>query len=481
MRSLRFLQLSRLLAVLFLSLAVCHAAVAPRERPNVLFLISDDLTANALGCYGNPRVRTPNLDRLAERSLRFDRAYCQFPVCGPARAALMSGRYAQAVGVTGNGAASRFTTNMGRRPTLPEWFKRNGWKTARVSKIYHMRVPGDITAGVDGPDHAASWSERYNVKAPEWMSAGTAEHLTNEKLKFDPDGHYNLGFGGAFYTVQVAGKGAEQADFQAATRAVEWLREHRETPFFLAVGLVRPHVPLVAPEAFFDLHPADAMTLPLRLADDWEDIPQAGISKNSRGSGLEGHEDRQRRVLSAYYAATAFMDAQAGRVLDELDRLGLSERTVVVFTSDHGYHLGEHDFWQKMSLHEESARVPLLLAGPGVRAGVTRAIVEAIDLYPTLAGLAGLEVPGHCQGRNLEPVLQDHAAVLREDAYCHRGNGHLLRTDRWAYLEYAKGGAELYDMRNDPRQFTNLVERAELVETTASLRLRLQERLAAME
>ena len=193
------------------------------DRPNVLFIISDDLAAGALACYGNEQCSTPHIDRLAAAGTRFTRAYCQFPVCGPSRAALMSGLYPPTIGMRGNGDSRRFTEVLGERPSMTQHFRNNGYYTARVSKIYHMRVPGDITAGVDGPDHAASWTERFNCQGPEWMTEGEHEHLTNEKLNRDPHKHYGLGFGGAFYVVRGASDGAEQPDTQAATKAIELL------------------------------------------------------------------------------------------------------------------------------------------------------------------------------------------------------------------------------------------------------------------
>ena len=239
-------------------------------------------------------------------------------------------------------------------------------------------------------------------------------------------------------------------------------------------------MPLVAPAAYFDAHPADEMRRVPRVAGDRDDIPAAGVSKNSESTGLAGEPEKEKRVLSGYYASVSFMDAQVGRVLAELDALGLREKTVVVFTSDHGYHLGEHDFWQKMSLHEESVRVPLLIDAPGKAAGVTAALAEAIDLYPTLCELAGLEVPGHCRGVSLVPVLDDHGAAVRDEVYCFRGNAHLLRTGRWAYLQYGRGGEELYDMAADPKQYVNLAGREEGEVVLAEMRGRLEAKLAGM-
>ncbi len=451
------------------------------NRPNVLFIIADDLSAEALACYGNAQCQTPHIDDLAASGMRFTRAYCQFPVCGPSRAALMSGMYAQAVGVTGNGGSEQFTKILGDRPSMAELFKDNGYYSARVSKIYHMRVPGDITAGVDGPDHAASWTERFNCQAPEWMTDGENRMLTSEKLKWAPDEHYSLGFGTAFYVVRGSSDGAEQADIKAADKAIELLESHGDEPFFLAVGLVRPHVPLVAPAGYFDPYNVNEMLLPHRIEGDWDDIPKSGISANSRSFGLAGKLGNQRAVLEAYYACVSFMDAQVGRIVGALERLGLRDNTIVVFTSDHGYHLGEHDFWQKMSLHEESARIPLIFSVPDKSAGESSSLAQQIDIFPTLAELGGLPIPDHCQGKSLARAIDSPSEAVHDHVYCFRGNGHLIRTDRWAYMQYKDNSAELYDMQNDPQQFTNLANMTEHAATVREMRRLLRKKLDEIE
>ena len=475
--------MSKLVAISLLavsSLLVAQETSTTKARPNVLFIISDDLGAQALGCYGNEECQTPHIDRLARQGVRFTRAYAQYPVCGPSRAALMSGLYAQSIGVTSNGHSSRLTANLGERPTLAQHFRQSGWFTARISKIYHMRVPGDITAGVDGPDHAASWSERFNLRGLEWMTPGEHVHLSNEKLRRDMKKHYGLGFGTAFYVVRDAGPGHEQPDYRAASKAIELLETQRAEPFFLAVGLVRPHVPLVAPERSFAHYRSRELRLAKRVDGDQDDIPRAGISKSSRSTGLEGADEKQRQVLEAYYASVTFMDEQVGRMLSALDRLGLREKTVVVFTSDHGYHLGEHGLWQKMSLHEESVRIPLIIDAPGKQPTTAGGLVEQIDIYPTLAALAGLPIPEHVQGHNLTPLLDGAKARVRDAAYCLRRRDHLLRTERWAYLSYADGSAELYDMENDPAQFWNLAEKPEHADRRREMERLLQIKLESL-
>lgn len=434
------------------------ALPAQGGAPNVLFVIADDLTAEALSVYGNAEVHTPNVERLAQRGMVFDRAYCQFPVCTASRASLMSGRYPDEL-AGANGSYSNLDAVLGADATMPEHFRLHGYVSERVSKIYHMRVPGDITNGVAGPDHAPSWNRTHNVQAPEWQTPGAAGHYTNETLNFTPGLHYGLGFGTAFYAIASSTSGAEQADWLAADEAVDRLGALQSSPFFLAVGFVRPHVPLVAPAAEFARYDAATLDLAESVPGDLSDIPPPGIFWNEPQRGPNSDADR-RSVLQAYYASVSFMDAQLGRLLDRLDALGLADDTFVVFTSDHGYHLGEHTFWQKLSLHEESARVPLIIAGPGIAPGRTSSMAELVDLYPTLADLCGLDVPFGCSGESLGGVLADPSSRVREAAISQTGRGYLLRTGDRAFMRYSSGDEELYDMSpapgGDPLQFTNL-------------------------
>lgn len=447
------------------------------ERPNILFIIADDLSANALGCYGNTQVKTPNIDKLAKRGFVMDRAYCQYPVCGPARAALLSGLYPQQNGVTHNASKDILSKSLGAHPTLPQHFKNNGYTTARVGKLYHMRVPGDITAGVSGPDHPASWAQAYNLKSAEQWTPGPFEMLSSEQLKPDPkqNKHYSLGYGSAFYVVEDPTDGAKQHDVLATDKAIELMDKYKkdDAPFFLAVGYVRPHVPLVAPKQYYEPYDAAKMKLPEQVEDDLADIPRAGWSRIGARTGTDTGAKRK-RVLRGYYASVSFMDAQVGRLLDELDKQGLAKNTIVIFLSDHGYHLGEHDFWQKMSLHEDSARIPLIASGPGIEPNQRwPGLVESIDIYPTLCLMSGLPIPKRCAGIVLYGMDDDP----RQTAYTTKQGGHLLRTKDWAYMLYKDGSEELYDMQADPKQFTNLVKDAESAEALKKMRGLLDSKL----
>ncbi len=451
--------------VLFCGTAVFAPAA---EKQNVLLIVSDDLAA-CLGSYGNRVVRTPNLDRLAAEGVRFTRAYCQFPVCGPSRASFMSGLYPEQLGMMGNsyapGSFRASNPELADHPSVGGFLRRQGMVSLRVSKIFHMGVPFSIESGDPAGDDTDSWDRTYNVFAPESASAGEFTLLSPKRSDF----------GTSFSRIVVPdGEEGTQADVMSATQAIaimqsrtrvrggdERRRLRTEDPFFLAVGFVRPHVPSVAPRRLFDRYPAEAIALPGVPPGDLDDVPEpAAAMRNELRYGMS--EAQQREAIAAYYATVEFMDEQVGRLLAELDRLGIRDRTAVIFTSDHGFHLGEHGLWQKTTLFEESLRVPLLVSAPGFRASAGRscdALVELVDLYPTIADLAGVRtpVPAKVMGRSLKPLLENPAAAFRDHAYSVTGNsGRSIRDARWRYNRWGAAGEELYDLEADPRQFTNL-------------------------
>lgn len=430
---------------------------------NVLLIMSDDLTSTALSCYGSKLCSTPNIDALAARGTRYTRAYCQGTYCGPSRASMLSGYYPHATGVLGYRSPR---PKIGDRRTWPQLFKEHGYYTARVSKIYHMGVPGGVLLDEGGPqqekyhgaDDARSWTERFNTPGPEWQAPGTGETLEG-----NPDGTKPVVGGNTFVVVEADGDDLVHADGKAAAKAVELIQQHRDRPFWLGVGFVRPHVPFVAPRPYFaPFLPYDKLPLPEKFPNDWDDIPRAGINyKTSRNMQMDVR--RQKKAVGGYLASVAYMDAQVGRVLDALRDAELDDKTIVIFTSDHGYHLGEHDFWAKVSLREESASVPLIISVPGQSPAVCHSLVELIDLYPTTARLCGLTPSAAIQGKDISATLSDPTQEVREEAFsvAPMRRGFLLRSDRWAYLQYgedASGGVELFDMRSDPQQFHNLAQ-----------------------
>ncbi len=445
-----------LLLALLVAAPLSATAAPPQDgKYNILFIISDDLTATALSCYGNELCRTPNIDRLAERGVRFTRAYCQGTYCGPSRASFMSGYYPHALGILGYTSPRPV---IGDRATWAQHFMNAGYHTARVSKIFHMGVPGGIEAGTDGADDPASWNERYNSAGPEWKAPGNGETLEG-----NPDGKKPVVGGNTFVVVEAEGDDLVHSDGKTAQKACELIHKFKDMdkPFFLGVGFVRPHVPFVAPARYFEpFLPYAKLPLPEKVPGDWDDIPKPGINYKT-SANMKMDERRQKKALGGYYAAVAYMDAQVGKVLDALHAAGLDDRTIVIFTSDHGYHLGEHDFWAKVSLHEESAAVPLIICVPGKKPAVCHSLVELLDLFPTTASLCGLDIPQRLQGKNIAPLLDDPSREVRQAAFSVNGRGFLLREDRWAYIQYGEnggGGRELFDMDRDPKQYTNLAD-----------------------
>ena len=450
------------------------ATFSQQKKPNVLFIISDDLTATAVSSYENKVCQTPNIDKLASEGVRYTKAYTQYPVCGPSRASFMSGYYPSAsetyVYVSGR-------ENIGPdRKTWSQLFKDNGYYTARVSKIYHMGVPIDIELGSDGKDDPASWTEKFNSQGDEWKIKGEAELVQG-----NPDGTIERKGGNVMTIVKADGDDLVHSDGKTAEKASQLIREHKDEPFFLAVGFVRPHVPFVAPKGYFDPYDFYDINLPEKIDGDWEDIPKRGINYVTSVKGKKSIE-QQKKAVAAYYASVSFMDAQVGKVLKTLKEEGLEDNTIVIFTSDHGFHLGEHDFWMKVSLHEESVRVPMIIKVPGKAPAVCNSFVELLDLYPTISELAGLEYPEEIQGKSLVKTLDKPKHKVRDMAFSitQGGKTFLLRNEKWAYIQYnedASAGIELFDMEKDPKQYTNLALLPEYQKTVQKFQKKLKKKL----
>jgi iduronate 2-sulfatase len=444
---------------------------------NVLFLIADDLNCD-LQCYGDPQVQTPNIDKLASRGVLFERAYCQFPLCSPSRSSFLTGRRPNATKIHTNPKAGRASTDYTATPhfrefipdtvTLPQLYRLNGYRSVRVGKLYHYGVPAQI--GTSGLDDLASWDLVVNP-------AGRDKSEEHKIFSLTPGS-----YGGSLSWLATAGNDLEHTDGLSATAAISLLNEFHDNkqPFFLAVGFFRPHTPYVAPAAYFDRYPTSSISLP-ELSEDDRTRDPAPAYASAKKEQEEISDDQRRKAIQAYHASITFMDSQVGRVLDELDRLGMSENTVVVMTSDHGYHMYQHGLWQKMSLFENSARVPLIIAAPGLKAKGkrTKALAELVDLYPTLAGISELKAPDYLNGVSLQPILSDPNLAVKDAAFTQlrRGNfdGYSIRTDRYRYTLWDKGtkGEQLYDMEKDPTESKNLANNADMKTTISELREKL--------
>ncbi|MCX6856173.1 MAG: sulfatase [Verrucomicrobia bacterium] len=442
---------------LFALLAVLMGAASLTAQPNVLLIISDDLN-NRLGCYGDTVVKTPNIDRLAARGVRFDRAYCQYPVCNPSRSSFLSGLRPDTTGVMRNKTSTR--DNMPDAVMLPQFFREHGYRSFASGKIFHT-----------GVSDAPSW----DTDIAEVILTPTKEQRVEKGGKTAEDARKS------FEWIKVNLTADQLPDHQVALDVVRLIEESLkgEKPFFAAAGFRRPHLPYIAPSKNFDMYPAEAMPLPDEPRKHLADIPPLALMYDP-ASTPNSHKD-QRAAMSAYFACITFMDAQVGVLLDAMDRNKLWDNTIVVFMSDHGYHLGEHGgMWHKGSVMEESSRAPLIVAAPGGQRGVASSrLVEYVDIYPTLVDFCGLKVPDILEGTSFVPLLNVPEREWKRAAFCQvlmptkptDVMGRSLRTERWHYIEWAEGqeGTQLYDTTNDLHEYVNLAHDPKHADTVREL------------
>lgn len=423
-------------ALLSLVLMLVAGPVAAAERPNVLFIAVDDLN-DWVGCLGgHPQVQTPNIDKLARRGTLFTNAHCQAPICNPSRTSLMTGLRPSSTGVYGLAPWFRSLPEFKDRVTLPQALGEGGYRTFTVGKIYHGNPPKEF--------------DEYG-KVEKWQKP-------EKKFVTTPDNHPLMDWG------PYPERDDQHYDYKTADSAIAWLKTQPKQPFFLAVGFSLPHVPCYAPQKWFDLYPEDKLIMPPVKADDRNDTPEFSWYLHwklpePRLSWLQ-KANQWKPLVRAYLASVSFMDAQVGRVLEALEASGQSKQTIVVLWSDHGWHLGEKGITGKNSLWERSTRVPLILAGPGITAGAKCGRpVELLDLYPTLLELTGLPARKDQEGHSLLPLLKDAKAQRPWPAITtHNQGNHAVRSEHWRYIRYADGSEELYDLRSDPNEWTNLAK-----------------------
>ena len=435
----------------FLGLGLIAAGCpAAGDGPNVLLIVCDDLNCD-LGCYGDPQVRSPNIDALAARGVRFDEAHCQYPLCGPSRASFMTGLYPGQTGITANAIHIRQT--MPKVKTLPMAFRDAGYRATRIGKLFHYDVPLHI--GTGGHDDPYSWDQTINPR-------GHDREIHDRIHTLRPGS-----FGGTLSWYADDADDASQTDGIAATDADRVLAEHAASgdPFFLAVGLFRPHTPYVSPRRYFEIYPRDRVPLADVPPGYRSTLPDPAVALLTwKKSQQNLPESTAREVVQAYQAAITFADAQVGRILESLKRHGLEDDTIVAFTSDHGYHMGDHGHWQKQTLFRDATRVPLIIAGPGVSGrGDGASPVEMIDLAPTLTSLAGVKTPKTMVGRDLSPALSDPSATVRDEALTILKTGASITDGRFRLTLWGDGedGTEFYDRRDDPSEMHNLADAPE--------------------
>ena len=423
------------------------------EKFNVLFLIADDLNCD-LGSYNHPLVLSPSIDKLASNGILFENAHNQYPLCGPSRASFMTGMYSDQTKITQNNVLLRTTVpdviTMGQR------FRQQGYRSVRIGKIYHYDNPSSI--GSSSADDIYTWDYTINP----WGRDKEEEYKINTLRERQ--------YGGTLSWLAADGKDEEQTDGIVATEAIEQLEKFSKNGqnFFLAVGMYRPHVPFVAPKKYFDMYDRNSVEIMYSgsTPEYLNTLPEPAaksIRWGNRNQGLlnlKSNNELAKEIKEAYFATTTFMDAQVGRILKKLQQTGLDKNTIVVFTSDHGYHLSEHGHWQKQTLFENSTRIPLIFSGPGIDQGKrTNSPVEMIDIYPTIMQLTGIDTPDHVIGKSLKPIFKDINSSVRKSALTKWKNGYSIKTERYRLTKWGENGElgyELYDHKNDHGEMINL-------------------------
>jgi arylsulfatase A-like enzyme len=448
-----------------------------KPKLNVLFIVADDLNCD-IGAYGNTKAITPNIDKLAEGGVLFGNAHNQYPWCAPSRASFMTGMYADQTKIKSLRVYLRQA--IPDVVTLGQKFRKENYHSVRVGKIFHYHNPRDI--GTAGHDDNYSWDQTVNPYGRDKI----------EEYKINSLRPRN--YGGTLSWLAADGNDEEQTDGIGATETIKFLDRFAKSGehFFMAFGLYRPHTPYVAPKKYFDLYETNEMEIPESSDAYLKSLPQpAAKSIREKKEQNKLDKDLAKTIKEAYYATNSFVDAQVGRVLDKLKATGLDKNTIVVFTSDHGYHLGEHGHWQKRTLFENATRVPLIVAGPGINKNekIMDAPVELVDLYPTLMEMLQMDTPECVSGKSFAPMLKDSKARVRTSALTELGvyvggkskvQGYSIKTDRYRLTQWGDDGAlgyELYDHKYDKEELHNLADNDDYQKIKDSLNVVIKYRI----
>lgn len=441
------------------------ACVSPASEPeaplksepkNVLFIVVDDLN-KTLGCYGHPVVKTPNIDRLAGNGIRFNQAYCNYAVSNPSRSSLLTGLKPETTTILDN--VKTLQSVLGDRITLPYLFRQNGYHTISIGKIFH---------GSKDHNDLKAWDEIYSFSPTETGKTGEGRNISSGEL---PWCEWRA----------AGGDDEDQPDGQNARKAVEFILSKKEKPFFLALGFHKPHDPFVAPKKYYDMYPVEACTPP-EVPEGW--TPPYPYTLPGMTSVFNKFTDLDKReFLRSYYACVSFMDAQLGKVLDALEQAGLMKNTLIVFFGDHGYHLGEQNWWNKVTLYEKGTNPPFIMAGYFVSATNSQsdAMFEFIDIYPTLAEIMNIKKPDNLEGKSFAGVVMNPSLPFRDavHAIVNRGamTGRTVKTKEWRYTEWDNGnkGGELYDQNKDPLEYRNLADDPNYSSVITAMRKKLYE------
>jgi uncharacterized sulfatase len=435
----------------FLILLLAVASLLPswgaESKPNVLLIMADDFRDFG-GAFTKGVVKTPNLDRLRARGTTFERAYVQYPVCNPSRSSMMAGLRPEQTRVVGNDSMLR--AKLPDIVTIPQLCKEAGWQSHAFGKLFHLGGGKDTQARQQWMDAGRSWHTAQAFEATK----------TGRKMLAGR----NVTGGTLAWCAWGAADGADddQPDGQIAAATVAMIAKLGAAPWFIGCGFMKPHDPFLAPKKYFDMYPPETLK-PWHDPADIEVVRKEAVGFSDLGSAFARFTDQEwRELFRAYCACTTFMDAQLGRVLDELDQRRLWDKTLVIFVGDNGYHTGERNWWNKNTLFERSCRVPFIVAAPGMKGGQTsRSLVEFVDLYPTIAGFCGLKMPHTGAGVSLKPVLENPAASVKDAAFTYISrtpslNAQSVRTARWRFNLWSDGQTELYDHDIDPEEHHNV-------------------------
>lgn len=424
---------------------------------NVLFIIIDDLKP-ALGSYGNTIVSTPNIDLLASSGIQFNNAYCNFAVCGPSRGSFLTGMRPETLGILDN--VTPLQSVLGDMITLPNLFKKNGFETIGLGKTFHDKT--------EEHEDMKAWDAYYKFETTELGQQGEQRNLTNGKFPW-------------CYWQAAEGTDDDQQDGLIAKKAVALIKEKRDKPFFMAVGLHKPHDAFIAPKKYFDLYPLEKCTPP-EVPEGYQ-LPYEHSLLNWSKVFDKMTDTDKREFIRSYYACVSFMDAQVGRMMTALKESGQLDNTLVVFFGDHGYHLGENNWWNKVTNYEEGTNAPFIIAGNavGVKGVKSNAMFEFIDIYPTLAEIMNLkETPDYLEGKSFTNVLENPSLSFKDAVYAvtRRGGdimGRMVKTKDWRYIEWNNGekGSELYDQLNDPQEYFNLANNREYEDVVQKMKILL--------
>ncbi|HET6768868.1 MAG TPA: sulfatase [Chitinophagaceae bacterium] len=447
--------ISKWFSILFLLLYIQQASAQTNKKYNVLFIAVDDLNDWVGPLDGYKGVKTPNIDKLAKEGMNFTRAYCPAPVCNPSRAALLTGVRPSTSGVYQNWHPWRRA--MPNVVTLPQYFMANGYEVVGISKIFH-----------DAYNDSASWHKYF----PQ------LRQLTPEKNPVNGFGNFDWG--------PLQAKDEDMADYTHVQHGIDFLNEKHDKPFFLAVGIKRPHLSWWVPQKYFDLYPLSTVVIPKVIPNDLSDVPPIGVTmakripegqQNAATQNMEDHKfiiekAQWKQAIQGYLASITFADAMFGRLLDALNRSPYKQNTIIIFFGDHGWHLGEKEHWRKFALWEEATRVPFIIVAPGVAKpnSVCERTVNLMDIYPTLISLCSLPEKEGLEAMNIMPLLKNPELSWDHPSITTFGYGnHAVRTERWRYIQYSDKTEELYDHNADPSEWKNLASDPKYTDTKNKL------------